>query len=102
MSRLRTPKCHGQGAIFLDPVDCGSSIRWKITESGYGKQPEPYCEINLTDCNRSISWGQECTEEGIAKINRAIKILMECRAAMKKHKYAPIEENADTGKPKAA
>lgn len=100
MSRLRTPKCHAQGAIFLDPVDCGSSIRWKITESGYSKQPEPYCEIALTDCNRAIFWSQDCTEEGIAKINKAIKVLLACRSAMKKHKYYPIVEDANTGKPK--
>lgn len=96
MAKERTSKCHAQDAIFIDPVECGSSIRWKVVDSGYGKQPHPYCEINLTDCNRSICWSQDCTEEGIAKLNRAIKILMAARASMKKHKFVYIKEDADT------
>lgn len=98
MSKKRPSKAHAQGAHFIDPVECGSSIRWKITDSGYSKSPEPYCEIALTDCNRAIFWSQECTAEGIAKLNRAIEELMACRAAMKKLEYTPKEENADSGK----
>ncbi len=96
MSKRRPKKCHGQGAVFIDPVDCGSSIRWKVVDDGYGKQPRPTCEIALTDCNRSISWYQDCDEDGIAKINKAIKVLLTARAMMKKHKYVKIED-ADTG-----
>jgi hypothetical protein len=99
MSRKRPPVTHGQGAVFLDPVECGSSIRWKITDSGYSKQPEPYCEIALTDCNRAINWQQDCTEEGITKIDRAIAILTECRDLMKKHKYKPEPDDSDSRDP---
>lgn len=91
----RQSKVHGQGAIFLDPINCGSSIRWHITDCGYGKYPQPSCDISLTDCSRSINWSQECTEEGISKINKAIKILMHARALMKKHQFVHIKEDSE-------
>lgn len=94
MARKRPPKVYGQGAIFLDPIDCGSTIRWKIVDGGWSEQPTPDCEISLTDCNRTITWNQDCTEEGIAKIDKAIKILTECRSIMKKNKFIKKDDNS--------
>ena len=69
-----------EGGGFIAPAECGSTIMFSTVDSGYeGDSIET--TIQLTDCSRMISWNFPCSTAGIAKIDKAIKILQDAREA---------------------
>ena len=85
----RKPKLHGQGGGYIDPLECGSVILWKTIDSGWGSD----CfstTINLSDCNRHVSWHIEADQTGLDKLDLAISILQQARKATEK--VIPLKE----------
>lgn len=60
--------------IQLDPVDCGSTVGYKIVNGR-----NLWAEIDLSDCVRKIQWSFYA-KDGLGKIDRAIAILSKFRA----------------------
>ena len=82
MNKRYTPKTYDQGISFLDPSSCGSTIAWRVVDSGWeGKSFE--CSVQLTDCTKMIIWNVECDDNGIKKIENAITVLQEALDAIK-------------------
>lgn len=69
---------HGN-ALFLQPDKVGSSIRYHISVGGYGAKAWCEGDINLTDCDRKISWHGEA-DDLLVKIDNAVRMLKEARA----------------------
>ena len=65
-------KLLASGIAQLDPVDCGSIISYSICRGKYGI----YADMNLSDCNRMISWYFD-RHTGLAKIDTVLAILQE-------------------------
>lgn len=77
MSRKRSqPELLAASIIQLDPVDCGSTVGYKIV-----KGRDLWAEVDLSDCNRKIQWSfySRNAEAGIVKIDKAIEILTKFR-----------------------
>lgn len=82
-ARKRIKKLFACNMIWLDPQDCDSTIGYKITQSG----DYLYGTINLTDCNRKISWEfSKHNENAVDKLDKAIAILEEFKAEFVKAK----------------
>ena len=60
---------------FIDAYDCGSTVGYSIRNGRHGLSGAIY----LTDCNRKIDWYFSDKDAGIAKIDKAIEILVEFR-----------------------
>jgi hypothetical protein len=76
---------------FIDPVSCGSTVGYKVViqKSTYNGESSIYGSIELTDCNRRISWDLNSDDggrEAVDKIGNAIRLLTDAR-------YAIIEAN---------
>jgi hypothetical protein len=76
----------GKGFEFIDPIDIGSMIAWKIiyNDASFYQEGEPSFKnymykysggITLSDCSRSINWGVSVDREGVEKVKRAIAVL---------------------------
>ena len=76
MKRL-TRKLLANDIVMLDPYDCGSTVGYTITRSRHGLSGE----IELTDCTRKIVWYFADNDHCSDKIDRAIKMLTDFRAA---------------------
>lgn len=75
-----TRKLLASDIVMLDPLDCGSSIGYSVSTSRHGLNGE----IELTDCNRKIQWYFGDEASSIAKIDRAIRLMTDFRAAFVK------------------
>ena len=88
MSKLR----EAHGARFIDPQDCGSSVRWIIDCEGHESGVWLSASVSLTDCDRRISWdfsGNARLTERLAKIDGAIAELCAFRnELLKAHREA--------------
>lgn len=74
---------------FLDPLNCGSTIGWHVdTRKSYSENNTIVAEgiIILSDCSRKIEWlfDKEDVNESLAKIDKAIDILMDFRRELYK------------------
>lgn len=77
MRRIRKrPKVFATESAYIDPIGCDSIISYKIIDgtrlSG---------SIDLSDCNRKINWWFRNEPESVVKIDKAIAMLQEFRAA---------------------
>jgi hypothetical protein len=68
------PKVFDQGLSFLDPSECGSTIAWRVSDSGW-EGDSIDCSVQLTDCGKLITWSIECNDQGIKKLQNAIETL---------------------------
>ena len=80
-----------QGGVFIAPSNCDSTIMWNI---GAGDLIEPeegekyYLfegTINLTDCNRIISWSIGPWDNPLTKVRNAIKELQKVEKYLEKY-----------------
>lgn len=76
---------------FLQPEEVGSSIRYQFTATArVPKDPKEASvqvegEIALSDCNRIITWSwYDADEDGLQRLDAAIAMLQQARAAMTK------------------
>lgn len=72
---LRKRKLIASRIDYLDPLNCGSTIGYTIINGRSGL----YADVDLTDCNRRLSWSFNNKPEAIKKIDKAISILTEFR-----------------------
>lgn len=80
--RQKKARFERQGAQFLDPANCGSSIRWSVTYSGSGRR---YSDVELRDCDRKITWsgfGAEYRSAMRRKLGVAIREMQNCLRAL--------------------
>ena len=82
--KKRTRKLLASEIVMIDPMDCGSTIGYVIRESRYGLS----AEMALSDCNRKIEWyfSRSESNSAVAKIDRAIAVMNNFRAAFIKAK----------------
>jgi hypothetical protein len=73
------PRTIGHGAAYIDPLHCGSSVRYRAAISRWGCLT---MEIAITDCDRQVKWElrDENENPGVNKIDAAIALLTEARA----------------------
>lgn len=64
--------------VYLDPLDCGSTIGYTINRRRTGSIS---AQVDLTDCNRKIEW-YFSDSTPIQKIDTAIAILTEFRTKL--------------------
>jgi hypothetical protein len=77
MRRIRrNPKVVATGSAWIDPVGCDSTISYKVV-----KHTRLSGQVDLSDCNRKISWWFRNEPESVVKIDKAISMLQEFRAA---------------------
>ena len=62
---------------YIDPLNCGSTIGYNIIAGRRGV----YADVDMTDCNRKITWNfaQRDGDAVLAKIDQAITMLQEFR-----------------------
>jgi hypothetical protein len=72
------PKIHAAEAVWLDPLNCDSTIAYKVVTRSRG----PWASIKLSDCEHKIEWYCKADKEGLAKLDRAIAALHTCRAIL--------------------
>lgn len=63
---------YGTKSDYLDPLECDSTICYKVVSSTYFE-----ASVNLTDCNRKITWNFDT--DSVEKVDRAIEILVQFR-----------------------
>lgn len=90
-----------QGAIYLAPADCGSQVSYRFTVQKflYGKPDDKgrlgYTStegaVDLTDCNRKISWSIGTNDDDIKKLDRAIAQLRAARVAAVRFRKATVQ-----------
>jgi hypothetical protein len=73
MRRKRTAVLVAANIVQLDPVDCGSTVGYKIVRGR-----NLWAELDLSDCNRKIQWSFYSID-GLGKIDRAIEMLTKFR-----------------------
>ena len=79
MRRIRIrkrPKVFATGFAYINPVGCDSTISYKVIGS-----TRLSGSIDLSDCNRKINWWFYNEPESVVKIDTAITMLQEFRAA---------------------
>lgn len=64
-------------AAYIDPAHCDSVISYKVVN-----RTNLYGSVKLTDCNRSIEWYFNDSQESVEKIERAILQLDKFRTAL--------------------
>jgi hypothetical protein len=64
-------KLLASGIDFLDALNCDSTISYSITRGVRGVT----ADVQLSDCNRKITWYFGRTPDAILKIDKAIEIL---------------------------
>lgn len=75
--KKRKNKLIASNVGFIAPLTCGSTVGYKIVEGSR----QTWAEVDLTDCNRKIQWSFSTSIEGVEKIDKAIALLTEFRAA---------------------
>lgn len=76
----RTRKLLASDIAMIDPLDCGSTVGYAITRSRHGMS----AEVELSDCNRKINWYFADDASAVIKIDRALALLTDFRAAFVK------------------
>jgi hypothetical protein len=69
---------YGTGHRFLDPMNCGSTIAYRIIRDDW---EDFSADVTLTDCNRKIEWHFDNQDTAVEKIDNAIEALHEFRKA---------------------
>jgi hypothetical protein len=72
---------------FIDPASCGSTVGYKviIQKSTYNGGTSVFGSIELSDCNRRISWDINSDDgglEAVDKISNAIRLLTDAKQAV--------------------
>ena len=93
------------GFAFLDPKNCGSTLRWKVDVDEYGNKPtDKFCsvggEVSLTDCHRCITWQLGDADHYDDKLRKAIEELQRCRKALRTARAERAKWYKAYGKPK--
>jgi len=76
--------------VAIDPDNCGSSVMGYVYKATSYKSYENRRSVRsggkviLTDCGRSITWDIDDGQEGVAKLNNAIKALTALRDAARR------------------
>lgn len=68
------PKLVASSAVYIDPLNCDSTITWKIVS-----RKNLWGDVQLADCNKKIEWFFANHNEAEDKINLAIATLTEFR-----------------------
>lgn len=74
----RTRKLIAKNIDYIDPLECDSTVGYTITR---GRRLS--ANVNLTDCNRHITWYFNADKSAIPKIDRAISLLTEFKDEFK-------------------
>lgn len=80
--KIRKPIFERQGAQFIDPDNCGSTVQWIVQ---YTHSRRRFVDIDLRDCNKAIKWStdrDDCVKNARRKIGNAIDQLKACLAAV--------------------
>lgn len=83
-------RLHASEIMFIDPLDCGSTVGYHITTTGaYTRYFEG--TVDLTDCNRKVTWefNEKTSPE---KIDNAIKILTNFKKEFAKARKVFLKE----------
>jgi hypothetical protein len=56
---------------YLDPLDCGSTVGYAINKGRHGL----HGNIDLSDCNRHITWYFGNNKSSLNKIDKAVELL---------------------------
>ena len=81
--KKRTRKLLASEIVMIDPMDCGSSVAYTLRRNSRNHMSG---EIDLADCSRKIQWYFGDQDSDLAKIDRAIAVLNNFRAAFIKAK----------------
>ena len=83
-THVRKPKVLATKVEFIEPLNCGSTVGYKIIDDDYEDHSYFSSSIQLTDCSRMISWDVSVDSNGVAKLDNAIRILTEAREELSK------------------
>ena len=72
-------KVFGEGHVFLDATDCGSTVSFRVYRTRWNAIGG---NIVLTDCNRKIEWALYEARDFESKIDKVIDILLAAKAVM--------------------
>lgn len=61
---------------YLDPMNCNSTVGFTVKR---GRRGQMYATVELADCNRKIEWYFENNAGSVAKIDKAITLLVRFR-----------------------
>ena len=75
---MRKAKLYASEIVYLDPLGCGSTIGYRI---GKGRRGHYWGDVELTDCDKRITWYFSKDRRAVAKIDKAIEILSRFREA---------------------
>jgi hypothetical protein len=76
MSEKQKPELIATEAHYIDPLDSDSMVSYKITTDSYVNISG---SVELSDCNRKISWYFSNNDDAITKVDKAIEILRNFR-----------------------
>lgn len=62
-------------AEYIDPADCGSTVGYSISSRRHLN-----AVMDLADCSHKITWNFENENSAVAKIDKAIAILVKFKA----------------------
>lgn len=72
------PVTHLANSVYIDPVNCDSTISCKVITDDYGRLSG---NVALSDCTRKIDWYFSNDADSIQKIDNAIEAFKEFRKA---------------------
>ena len=77
MSKKYKEELQDCAVVYLDPVDCGSTVGYRIKLAGTESMILS-AEVELSDCSRTINWSFY-GPRSLAKIDIAIEVLTRFR-----------------------
>lgn len=80
---------YGSDITFLDPTSCDSTLGYHIESNKYLSGT-----VDLSDCNKKITWYFSNTDRSEAKIDKAIEVLTAFKKEFVKARAAFIKKNA--------
>ena len=75
---MRKAKLYASEIVYLDPLGCGSTVGYRI---GKGRRGHYWGDVELTDCDKRITWYFSKAASAVPKIDKAIEILSRFREA---------------------
>lgn len=63
---------------YIDPLDCGSTVGYRIFLKGAEGKEQVSADVELADCGRTINWGFYGNNQ-MEKLDNAIEILTSFR-----------------------
>jgi hypothetical protein len=72
---MRRTKLYAAASVQIDPIDCDSTVSYRITGDNYFS-----ATVQVADCNRKIDWYFRDHQSSVAKIDKAIETLQAFRA----------------------